>query len=198
MIKQYDPYTKYASSSDISLGDFLTEDWQCQLVEPNHSALHKSASTDPFSGSIDWAEREKEMFALMHANLGVGLAAPQVGSSYNMFVMRHSFLGDIGVYKPEIVETEGEVMFDEGCLTWPLLYIKIKRPAKIKVRFTKTDGETVVETWMDGIDARCFLHEYDHLQGTHFIDLVGEFKLQMAKQKRDKRFKKLERAVKRG
>ena len=68
----------------------------------------------------------------------------------------------------------------------------------IKVQFTKTDGESAIETWMDGIDARCFLHEYDHLQGTNFIDLVGDFKLQMAKQKRDKRFKKLGRTIKRG
>jgi peptide deformylase len=196
MIKQYDPYTKYASSSDVSLGDFLTEDWLCQLVEPNHPALHKSASTEPFSGSIDWAEREQEMFALMHANLGVGLAAPQVGSSYNMFVMRHSFLGDIGVYKPEIVETENEVDIEEGCLTWPLLYIHIKRPAKVKVRFYKNDGETQVEMWMDGIDARCFLHEYDHLQGVNFIDIVSDFKLRRAKEKRDKRFKKIERRIK--
>jgi peptide deformylase len=198
MSKKYNPYDKYTSSSDISLGDFLVEDWYCELVEPKHPALHRSATTDPFTGGIDWPSREKEMLALMHANLGVGLSATQVGSSYNMFVMAHSFLGDIGVYKPEILETDGEVIIEEGCLTWPLLYIKLKRPARIKVRFIKTDGETVVETWMDGIDARCFLHEYDHLQGTNFIDLAGDFKLQMAKQKRDKRFKKLERAVKRG
>lgn len=198
MIKQYDPYSKYASSTDVSLGDSFVEEWRCELADPSDPALHRSATTDPFKSGIDWTSREKEMLDLMHNNLGIGLSATQVGSSYNMFVMTHSFLGDIGVYKPEILETEGEVMIEEGCLTWPLLYLKIKRPAKIKVRFIKTDGETVVETWMDGIDARCFLHEYDHLQGTNFIDIVGEFKLQMAKQKRDKRFKKLERAVKRG
>jgi peptide deformylase len=49
---------------------------------------------------------------------------------------------------------------------------------------------------MDGIDARCFLHEYDHLQGTNFIDIVSDFKLRRAMEKRDKRFKKLERRVK--
>ena len=196
MIKQYNPYTRYASTDNISLGEMFIEDWKCELVEPRHTALHTSATIDPFGGNVDWTEREKEMFALMHANLGVGLAAPQVGSSYNMFVMTHSFLGDIGVYRPEIVETKGEVDYEEGCLTWPLLYIRVKRPAEIKVKFYKTDGTTQVEMWMDGIDARCFLHEYDHLQGTNFIDLVSEFKLQRAKEKRDKRFKKLERRIK--
>ena len=196
MIKKFNPYDKYASSTEISLGEFLIEDWKCKLVEPRHSALHKRASVDPFSGNIDWAKREKEMFELMHNNLGVGLSATQVGSSYNMFVMRHSFLGDMGVYKPEILETEGEVDIEEGCLTWPLLFIHIKRPAEIKVRFYKNDGETQIEMSMDGIDARCFLHEYDHLQGTNFIDIVSDFKLRRAMEKRDKRFKKLERRVK--
>ena len=196
MTKKFNPYDKYASSTEISLGEFLIEDWKCELVEPRHSALHKRASVDPFSGNIDWAEREKEMFELMHNNLGVGLSATQVGSSYNMFVMRHSFLGDMGVYKPEILETEGEVDIEEGCLTWPLLFIHIKRPAEIKVRFYKNDGETQIEMSMDGIDARCFLHEYDHLQGTNFIDIVSDFKLRRAMEKRDKRFKKLERRVK--
>lgn len=196
MTKKFNPYDKYASSTEISLGEFLIEDWKCELVEPRHSALHKRASVDPFSGNIDWAEREKEMFELMHNNLGVGLSATQVGSSYNMFVMRHSFLGDMGVYKPEILETEGEVDIEEGCLTWPLLFIHIKRPAEIKVRFYKNDGETQIEMVMDGIDARCFLHEYDHLQGTNFIDIVSDFKLRRAMEKRDKRFKKLERRVK--
>ena len=197
MIKKYDPYTKYASSTDVSLGEFIVEDWNCELVEPNNSALHKSATLNPFKSGVDWSVREKEMIKLMHENLGVGLSSTQVGSSYNMFVMTHSYLGDIGVYKPVILEKEGEVTIEEGCLTWPLLYLKIKRPERIKVQFTKTDGKTVVEMWMDGIDARCFLHEYDHLQGVNFIDLVSEFKLQMAKQKREKRFKKIERAIKR-
>jgi len=197
MIKKYDPYSKYASSTDVSLGEFIVEDWRCELVDPRNPALHRSATTDPFKGGVDWTVREKEMLDLMHDNLGVGLSSTQVGSSYNMFVMTHSILGDIGVYKPKILETEGAVVIEEGCLTWPLLYLNIKRAERIKVQFTKTDGETVVETWMDGIDARCFLHEYDHLQGVNFISLVSDFKLRFAKQKRDKRFKKLERAVKR-
>ncbi len=197
MVKKYDPYSKYASSTDVTLGEFFIDDWICELADPSNKSLHTSATVDPFGSGIDWTVREKEMLELMHTNLGVGLSATQVGSSYNMFVMQHSFLGDIGVYKPVILETEGEVLIEEGCLTWPLLYLKIKRPSRIKVQFTKTDGETVVEMWMDGIDARCFLHEYDHLQGVNFIDLVSDFKLQMAKQKREKRFKKIERAVKR-
>ena len=190
-MNKYDPYSKYASSEDVVLKEFVLDNWKCELVEPNHSALYRRANIDPFKTNIDWVEREKDMIALMHDKMGMGLAATQVGTSYNMFVMTHSFLGDIGIYNPKVIETEGVVKIEEGCLTWPLLYITIDRPAKIKVSYTKTDGKTTVETWMDGMDARCFLHEHDHLSGTNFIDHAGPLKLKRAKEKRDKLFKKL-------
>lgn len=195
-VRKADPYRSSASSTEISLGSTIVEDWNAELVDPRHPALHKRASVNPFDSDVNWVEREKELFQLMHDKLGIGLSAPQVGSSYNMFVMTHSHLGDIGVYKPEILETEGEVVIDEGCLTWPLLYMKIARAERIRVRYYKNDGVTQVETWMDGIDARCFLHEYDHLQGINFIDIVGDLKLKRAKQKRDKLFKKLSKKIK--
>jgi peptide deformylase len=191
-MKAFNPYEKYASSTNITSLS-LVEDWNCEMVEPNHPALHTPANLNPFGGDIAWVEREKEMFALMKQRHGVGLAATQIGSSYRMFVMKHSILGDIGVYNPEILETTGEASIEEGCLTWPMLYITITRPSRIKVRWTKADGTTQVETWMDGIDARCFLHEKDHLDGINFIDLVSEFKLKRAKQQREKRLKKLVR-----
>lgn len=191
----YNPYEKYTSSNDISTS-FIIEDWKCELVEPKHPALHTIASVDPFSADIDWGEREAEMFKLMDDKFGVGLSSPQIGSNYNMFVMKHSIMGNIGVYKPEILETSDEtVTIEEGCLSFPLLYILINRPAKIKVRYYKANGETQVETWMDGMDARCFQHEYEHLQGELFLDAVSEFKLRRAYTKREKLFKKLNRKM---
>ena len=192
-VKKFDPYSKYASSSDIQTS-LLVEDWVCELVEPKDPALHTSANIDPFGKDIDWATREQEMFALMTESVGIGLASPQIGSSYNMFVMNHSHLGNIGVYKPEIVEY-GEETYnnEEGCLTFPLLYLHIKRSKEIKVKYWKGDGETQVEVKMDGRDAIVFQHEYDHLQGDLFIDKVSEFKLKRAFNKREKVLKKLGR-----
>ena len=195
-VKRIDPNERAPSSSNIKL-DFLTDDWTCELVQPSHPALRKSATIDPFTGDIDWAAREEEMIALMHSNIGVGLAANQIGDLHNMFVMHHSVLGDIGVYKPKLLETPHEVVqLEEGCLTWPLLYLPIKRPERVKVQFYKADGETIVETWMDGMDARCFLHEYDHLQGIPFIQIASDLKLKRAQEKRNKRFKKLSKVLK--
>ena len=179
------------------MSDIIVDTWKCELVEPKHSALHTKATLDPFAGNIDWQEREKEMIQLMYDKLGIGLAAPQVGSSYNMFVMNHSVLGDIGVYKPKILEYSDEkVGMEEGCLSFPLLYLVISRSERIKAEYFKNDGETKVQTWMDGRDARCFLHEFDHLQGNLYIDLASELKLRRAYNKREKLFKKLQRKIK--
>lgn len=188
----FNPYDKYASSESITLGTTLVEDWDCNLVEAKHPVLKKRATVNPFGGNVDWVQREREMCELMRNRFGIGLAAPQVGSQYRMFVMNHSHLGEIGVYNPEILETEGKITVEEGCLSFPLLFMHIIRPERVKVRYTKTDGITQVETWMDGMDARCFLHEYDHLEGKLFVDDVSDFKLRRAWKKQEKTFKKLQ------
>ena len=167
-----------------------------KIVEPKHPALHTKASIDPFSTDINWQEREQQMFELMHHKYGLGLASPQLGDSYNMFVMTHSQLGDIGVYNPKILEVSEEtVLMEEGCLTFPLLYIHITRPEKVKVKYF-TSNNTPVEMWLEGLDSRCFQHEFEHLQGDLFLDKVSELKLRRAYEKREKLFKKLERQLK--
>jgi peptide deformylase len=166
-----------------------------KLVEPKHPALHKKADIDPFTLDVDLELREKEMVALMVEKYGLGLASPQIGESVNMFVMKHSLLGPIGVYNPEILETTENISMEEGCLTFPFLYMHVSRPEKVKVRYT-TSNNTPVEMWLEGMDARCFLHEFEHLQGQLFIDNVSEMKLRRAIEKREKLFKKLERQVK--
>lgn len=175
-----------------------TDKWLCKLVEPKHPALHKPADIDPFTApkDADWAKREVEMFDLMHKKYGIGLASPQIGNSYNMFVMHMADSGDVGVYNPKILEfSDEEVLMEEGCLSFPLLYIHVKRPEKVKVSYTLYDGLTEVEGWLDGMDARCFQHEFEHLQGELFLDKVSELKLQRAYKKREKYFRQIERKV---
>lgn len=196
-IKLYNPLDRQVSADDIVLSD-IADEWSCNLVDPDHPALQKRADINPFKMDVDWYEREAQMVQLMHDRIGLGLACPQIGQSYRMFVMNHSYLGDIGVYNPVVQETEGNVSIEEGCLTWPLLYFKVNRPEKIKVRFTKTNGETDVEMWMDGMDARCFLHELDHLNGIVYLDHAGDLKLKRAKDKRDKYIKKLSKKIRNG
>jgi peptide deformylase len=193
---EFNPYDKYVST-DSSLAEHV-DFWNVELVEPKHAVMNRPANVDPFSNKeIDWRHREQDLIALMNINHGLGLAAPQIGSSYRMFVMKHSHLGDIGIYNPEIVKySDTQVTWQEGCLSFPMLFLSVQRPEEITVRYTKADGDTRIEVRMDGRDARIFLHEYDHLQGTVFLDHVSLLKLNRAKEQRKKLFKKFRKAQK--
>ena len=72
-----------------------------------------------------------------------------------------------------------------------LLYFIVTRPAKVKVRF-QTANQEVVEDWLEGMDARCFQHEFDHLNGKMYLEYASDMKLKRAMKKRDKKFKILQ------
>ena len=108
---------------------------------------------------------------LAQAN-GVGLAAPQVG------VLRRIVIVEIGdkrfeMINPEIIETRGVQEELEACLSVPELYGRVKRPAWVKVRAADRNGN-VYEAEGDGLLARCFCHETDHLDGVLYIDKAEE------------------------
>ena len=116
---------------------------------------------------------------------GIGLAAPQVGLPYRMFVMRtHPEV--LGIFNPILVDfSEEQIILEEGCLSFSNLLIKVKRPRKIRARFTNPDGQTETRVF-DGITARCFLHELDHLNGTTMLDVVSRTQVDVAMRKRNK------------
>ena len=103
---------------------------------------------------------------------GLGLAAPQVGVSKRVVVI------DVGeglleLINPEILESDGERVISEGCLSVPGVFFDVPRPEKVRVRFTDRHGvEQVV--WADDMLARVVQHEIDHLDGIIFTDLPGE------------------------
>lgn len=104
---------------------------------------------------------------------GLGLSAVQIGILKRVFIIDLSAVDITESLKvfinPEIVETSGEVEFEEGCLSFPGLYQKITRTAYVKVKATGLDGKPF-EMEMEGLAARAVLHEYDHLEGILFID----------------------------
>lgn len=119
----------------------------------------------------------KNMLATLKKQKGIGLAAPQVGLSVRLFVMDASELTDIGeptaLINPEIIGTHGEAIYQEGCLSFPGVYFDVQRPRQAGVRYRDLDGkEHTIED--NGILARIILHEYDHLEGRLFIDLLTE------------------------
>ncbi len=107
---------------------------------------------------------------------GLGLAAVQVGVPKRIFLVDLSAVDlneTLRVYiNPEIVETEGEVTYEEGCLSFPGIYQKVDRPARVTIRATDLEGNRFEQT-ADGIAARAILHEFDHLEGKLFIDYLS-------------------------
>jgi peptide deformylase len=119
------------------------------------------------------------LFELMCTHNGLGLAGPQVGLPYQMFVARHAPEPDKppdleGVFiNPVILEKRGgTVEAEEGCLSFPQLYRKVRRARTVRVQAYNLKGE-VVELELNDLPARIWQHETDHLHGVLFIDKLG-------------------------
>ncbi|MCI1210056.1 MAG: peptide deformylase [Treponema sp.] len=111
-----------------------------------------------------------EMFTIMIAGDGVGLAGPQVGKGLRLFVI----MADDGIRRvyinPQIISTSPELVeYEEGCLSIPKIYETIKRPARVTVQALNERGKPFTQE-ADGLLARVIQHENDHLDGVLFID----------------------------
>jgi peptide deformylase len=115
------------------------------------------------------AQLVDDMFDVLYASdSGIALAAPQIGVQKQIFVWD---LDDepLVIINPEIVESSGEWVYDEGCLSIPGLYVELVRPKQVLLRGLDIDGE-VVEYEADELAARMFQHELDHLHGVLMFD----------------------------
>lgn len=141
-----------------------------------------------------------DMIDLMVKEGGLGISANQVGFNGQIFVMKTLLNKQHGspmvVINPMIQGLSKELEPGiEGCLSHPGLFLKVRRPISCVVEFDTltSDFKNVihVEAKFDDIDARIFLHEYDHLYGIQFIDRVSKLKLSMAEKKRHKQKRKV-------
>ena len=95
-------------------------------------------------------------------------------------------------FNPKIITlSEETVLMDEGCLSYPGLWLKVRRAEGIEVTYENVKGE-LQEKAMFGLEARVFQHEYDHMEGTNFTKRVSKLKLDLAKKRLKKVRKKLE------
>lgn len=128
-----------------------------------------------------------DMFETMYHARGVGLAAPQIGISLRLSVI--DVIGDkttqIVIINPEIISSEGEKEFEEGCLSVPGAYDTVVRAEKVTVKALDRFG-TPFEISGEGLLAECLQHEIDHLNGKLFVDLLSPLKRMMARRKLDK------------
>ena len=137
---------------------------------------------------FDPEELSSNLIATMIENKGSGLAAPQVGIPYAVCVAGHHSQPDeiITLFNPKIVDYSGDQFYaEEGCLTFPGLYVKVKRFEKIRLRYQSTTGVTDT-TNLDGWAARVIQHEVDHLNGILYQERATRYHLDQGKKQKMK------------
>lgn len=157
------------------------------LVNETDQILRNVAEPWEFTTDGDPTDLIKHLAKTMIENNGIGLACPQVNISKRIFVMGNSSKL-YACINPEIISGVGEIKDIEGCLSFPNLWLRVKRHETIQVKYYNALGKEVI-TEFSGLMARVFQHELDHLDGVCFDTRVGKLSLEMAKSKRKKRKK---------
>jgi peptide deformylase len=131
----------------------------------------------------------RDLADTMYSQNGLGIAAIQVGDPTRMFIVEPALAGrdekdePLAFINPEILWTSEESeKAEEGCLSFPSVYVQVERSLRARVRAMGLDGE-MFEVESDGLYARCLLHEIDHLTGQLLVDFVGPLKRKMIKRK---------------
>ena len=130
-----------------------------------------------------------DLLDTMYAENGVGLAAPQVGENYRVFVIDVSTgdqpLNPMVFINPKIIKKSGAVISHEGCLSFPEAFTDVRRYANVMVKAMDRNGRSFVLEAKDGtLLARCIQHEFDHLNGILFIDhVINRFEAEAELQK---------------
>lgn len=143
-----------------------------------------SKPVDSFTAELE--EIARNMIDTMYSSPGIGLAAPQIGINIRLVTIDLSVGEDPGqliiICNPEIVSSEGEQKNDEGCLSIPDFSEAVVRPQKVVVRGVNLKGEDVTYNG-EGLLARCFSHEIDHLNGVLLIDRLSPLKRSLIRNK---------------
>ena len=161
-----------------------------KLIESNNPLL-----TIPLSGcseNLNRQELKDNIIETMKNFAGVGLSANQCGVMERVFVM-YSDLNKkeiIACFNPKIVsESDESILMDEGCLSYPGIWLKVKRPDSIEASYEDEHGK-LQEIALFGLECRVFQHEMDHMEGTDFTKKVSKLRLNMAKKRLKKKLDK--------
>lgn len=160
---------------------------------PDERLRRVSKPIDVFDDALQ--QLIEDMFDTMYDARGVGLAAPQIGINIRLSVI--DIKGDkteqLVLINPEVIASEGLMEFNEGCLSVPGSYDKVKRAKQVTIRAQDRHGEFYERT-AQGLLGECFQHEIDHLNGKLFIDLLSPLKRSMARRKLEKYKKRIEKS----
>ena len=168
-----------------------------KLIDPMNDLLKRAPAKFDFEKD-DPIQVKEDLLEAMEWVGGVGLSANQVGLDMAVFV-----IGDgqeegatKAFYNPEIVGcSKDEDVMKEGCLSFPGLWLMVKRPKQVVIKYYDEDNEEKIETY-EGVAARVILHEYDHMLGANFTMRVSKLKLERAFKALEKKIKKHQRRMK--
>ena len=162
----------------------------CKLIEAENPIMKVRLSG--CSPDLDRDDVEEKLLDSMKQYNGIGLSANQIGIMERVFVMYSDVKKreTITCFNPEIVtKSDTEILMEEGCLSYPGLWLKVKRPDGIEVHYEDKSGE-IQHQAMFGLECRIFLQEYDHMEGMDFTQKVSKIKLNRALKRRSKMVKK--------
>jgi len=149
-----------------------------ELVPWDHALLRTKLDPFDFTSDVDVPALVRDMSDVMIQRGGAGLAANQLGLPHRMFVIWSS--PAVAIFNPTITDSSTEtVLLEEACLSFPHLAITVRRPRAVRVRYQTAAGEMVVRRF-EGLTARVFQHEFDHINGELFFRNAGRPKLEAA------------------
>ena len=158
-----------------------------QLVEEASKVLRTPPELFDFEKDGDKAQEiADKMSEAMVKFGGIGLSANQVGLNARMFVMKTEDKGIVPFFNPELTKVSQDTdMMKEGCLSFPDIYLMIKRSKVVELRYQDVEGneQTIM---LEGLAARCVQHEIDHLNGVLFLQRASRLKLERALKARPK------------
>lgn len=158
---------------------------EIKLLKEDDPQLREVSELWDFETDGDPTELVKAMTKIMFESGGIGLAAPQCGVKKRIFLMGNQEKLIVCI-NPEILESSGENRAQEGCLSFPKLWLTVKRPETVKVKYQQLSGN-VVEQELGDLPSRVFQHEFDHLNGICFDTKVAKLGLQLAKERRKRK-----------
>ena len=165
-----------------------------ELVPDTHECLKQEIEDFDFANPpIDPKDLAKQLHDKMELEGGLGLAANQVGLQYRVFVINSN--PKLTCFNPRIVYSSDEYsVADEGCLTYPGFFMKVRRPKNIRLRFQDENGE-VKSISLDKTVSRVAQHELDHLNGITFFDRANKRHVEQAKRKYELNQRKAKRIM---
>lgn len=163
------------------------------IIESNDPLLHRPSKLVTDDQTADYKNALQPIASLLVTAIyekdALGVSACQIGVDMAMFAMLVDDTVRICVNPQIVAASFNMVMMREGCLSFPGLYLNVRRPEGAVVRYSTIEGEEITER-LEGLAARVWLHEYDHCQGICFTDRVGKLSMDMAKKRLAKKLKR--------